>query len=62
MSGTQNVWTPTETQKTTRRCTNCGEHVTRQFARVFGDNADTVKACPNCATYRELDSADHHTG
>ena len=36
------------------RCRACGEHVTPQFARVFGDNDDAVRACPACATYREL--------
>ena len=60
MSQPQNAWVPGNTSGAGTNCTNCGEHVTRQFARVFGDNADIVKACPNCATYRELDTADYH--
>jgi len=40
------------------RCVNCGNQVTRQFARVFGDNRDVVHACPDCATYREMKTSD----
>lgn len=37
-----------------RRCQNCDTRVTRQFARVFGDNRDVVHACLECSTYREM--------
>ena len=37
-----------------RRCNNCGEFVTRQFVRVFGDNADEVYGCLSCGTARDL--------
>jgi hypothetical protein len=30
-------------------CTECGAHVTKQFARVFGK-----EGCVECTTYREL--------
>ncbi|WP_192498391.1 DUF7563 family protein [Halorussus halophilus] len=29
-------------------CESCGAFVTEQFARTFGDNTDTVHACPDC--------------
>lgn len=35
-------------------CENCGSAVTPAFARVFGDNANVVYACPNCAVAREI--------
>lgn len=35
-------------------CLNCGQYVTPTFARVFGDNEDTVHACPNCASMRTI--------
>lgn len=36
------------------RCTNCDKHVTVNFARVFGDNDDTVHNCLACSTRRGL--------
>lgn len=30
------------------QCQNCGGFVTRDFARVFGDNRDAVHGCPDC--------------
>jgi len=30
-------------------CDNCGGFVTRDFARVFGDNEGTVQACLECS-------------
>lgn len=36
-------------------CRNCGEHVTVQFARVFGDNEDTVTKCIECVPNAALD-------
>ncbi|WP_449404862.1 DUF7563 family protein [Haloplanus natans] len=30
-------------------CKNCGNHVSKCFARVFGDEAGRVYACPNCS-------------
>lgn len=37
------------------RCRNCESHVTVQFARVFGDNEDTVHNCMSCVPNAELD-------
>lgn len=37
------------------QCTNCGTHVTGMFARVFGDNEDTIHRCMNCAPNTDLD-------
>ena len=39
---------------TNRRCQNCGEYVTDQFAKVFGNNEDRVYACLDCSTTRAL--------
>lgn len=54
-------WTPmTTSQRTTApQCVNCDNQVTRQFARVFGDNRDVVHACPECSTYREMKTSDY---
>ncbi|EMA31705.1 DUF7563 family protein [Halobiforma nitratireducens] len=30
-------------------CENCNTHVSRQYARVFGDEHNDVHACPECA-------------
>ncbi|MFW5903622.1 MAG: DUF7563 family protein [archaeon] len=30
-------------------CDHCGEHVSDQFARVFGNERGQVLACPNCS-------------
>jgi len=35
------------------KCSNCGEHVTPDFLRVFGIDNE-VHGCPACATYAEL--------
>ncbi|WP_425606696.1 DUF7563 family protein [Natrinema marinum] len=32
----------------TRECENCGNHVSDQFARVFGDDAGRVRSCIDC--------------
>lgn len=40
-------------------CQNCDNTVTRQFARVFGDNDDIVHGCPSCTTYREMQDGSH---
>jgi hypothetical protein len=37
------------------RCKNCGAHVTTQFARVFGDNEDTVHHCIGCVPNGDLE-------
>jgi hypothetical protein len=37
-------------------CENCGAFVTRDFARVFGDNHENVGACVECTTGRDLKS------
>jgi hypothetical protein len=36
------------------RCRNCENHVTEQFARVFGDNEDEVHNCIDCTSNAEL--------
>lgn len=53
-------WEPgaQDTDTSRPRCVTCGNHVTRQFARVFGDNGDVVHACPECSTYREMKTSD----
>ena len=57
---TETKWTPLESERQTSapRCVTCGNQVTRQFARVFGDNRDVVHACPECSTYREMKTSD----
>jgi len=35
-------------------CKNCGAFVTKQFARVFGDNRNRVHACIECSTLASL--------
>lgn len=51
-------WNPMaddETDTGTRtRCGNCDKTVSQQFARVFGDNENTIFGCPSCRSYREL--------
>lgn len=29
-------------------CTTCGNHVTHEYVRVFGDNENSVDSCRNC--------------
>ena len=57
---TETKWTPMSSRESTSapRCVNCGSQVTRQFARVFGDNRDVVHACPDCSTYREMKTSE----
>ncbi|MFC7134023.1 MULTISPECIES: DUF7563 family protein [Salinibaculum] len=38
----------------TNQCNNCNTYVTQQFARVFGDNDNTVHACIECSTLHAL--------
>jgi DNA-directed RNA polymerase subunit RPC12/RpoP len=54
-------WAPMTTSRQTAapKCITCGNQVTRQFARVFGDNRDVVHACPDCSTYREMKTSDY---
>lgn len=54
MSADRPPWAPTADEPEPKRCQNCGSQVSRRFTRVFGDNTDTVHACPSCATYRAL--------
>lgn len=35
-------------------CQNCGSSVSRDFARVFGDNEDRVDRCLECSTFRDV--------
>jgi predicted nucleic acid-binding Zn-ribbon protein len=37
----------------TAKCQSCGMFVSQSFARVFGDNQDRVRGCPECSTFRE---------
>lgn len=50
-------WNPNAAAETAPRCQNCGTQHTKQFARVFGDNRDVIHACPDCETYREMQTA-----
>ena len=36
------------------RCRNCGSFVTRDFARVFGNNHNEVYGCLECMTATEV--------
>jgi len=38
-------------------CVTCGNHVTEQFARVFGDNRDVVRRCIDCSRAADLDES-----
>lgn len=29
-------------------CQNCGRMVSERFAKVYGDNSDTMQYCPEC--------------
>ncbi|WP_438267481.1 DUF7563 family protein [Haladaptatus halobius] len=35
-------------------CQNCGSFITRDFARVFGDNQNTVHGCLNCMSKTDV--------
>lgn len=35
-------------------CNNCGAFVTHDFARVFGDNKETVAGCLDCMPIGEF--------
>ncbi|MCU4924919.1 hypothetical protein OB905_02825 [Halobacteria archaeon AArc-dxtr1] len=54
-------WTPISSRRQTAspRCITCDNQVTKQFARVFGDNRNVVHACPECSTYREMKTSDY---
>lgn len=39
---------------TTVTCQNCGERVSSEYARVFGNDADELHACSNCSTQRAV--------
>ncbi len=40
-------------------CEQCGNQVSAEFARVFGDNHHRlINGCPDCATYREITGTD----
>ncbi len=36
------------------RCLSCDTYVSADFARVFGNNEDTIYACLNCTTLAAL--------
>ena len=44
----------TESRIPETRCQNCGSFVTRDFARVFGDNQNTVHGCLECMNGAEI--------
>lgn len=35
-------------------CRHCGEHVSADFRRVYGDGEDRVHRCPDCDTWIRL--------
>lgn len=35
-------------------CESCGSFVSADFARVFGNNDDTVQACLECTSMTEI--------
>lgn len=39
---------------TSHQCRSCDTYVSADFARVFGDNDDTIHACLNCTTLAAL--------
>lgn len=39
---------------TMETCTNCGSAVSKEFAKVFGDNDDVVHICLDCASYGDI--------
>jgi len=50
-------WEPRETNNPdtgARVQCDCGETVSKDFARVFGDNKNNVSACIHCSSYREI--------
>lgn len=49
VTGTGREWSTNE-----HRCLGCDAHVSADFARVFGNNEDTIYACLNCATLSAL--------
>ncbi|WP_449289566.1 DUF7563 family protein [Natronomonas salsuginis] len=36
-------------------CEQCGNSVSEQFARVFGDNSNTVHACYSCESHQAIE-------
>ncbi|WP_245998472.1 DUF7563 family protein [Halalkalicoccus subterraneus] len=40
------------------RCNRCDGYVSRDYARVFGDNHDQVSECPNCPISWQEEEAD----
>ena len=45
--------------ETQSQCNNCGAFVTRQFARVYGNNHDEVYGCLRCQRARDLREGNH---
>ena len=39
---------------TTVTCQNCGERVSSEYARVFGNDSNELHACSNCSTQRAV--------
>lgn len=40
-------------------CTNCGNSVSEQYARVMSDRTDTIPACPECEDAKMIDGQKH---
>ena len=40
----------------------CGETVTKQFARVLSPTDDSVEHCPECSSFREIAGMHEHIG
>lgn len=43
-------------------CQGCGGHVSDDFARVFGDNADEVYNCLTCSDWATIQRGDAARG
>lgn len=39
-----------------KKCQNCGAHVSDRFGLVFGDSDDVVHHCTDCRTIRVVSS------
>ncbi|WP_225741293.1 DUF7563 family protein [Halorussus halophilus] len=54
MTQTDNKLTTSSDTMAENRCQSCGSFVTRDFARVFGNNRNQVFGCLECMTATEV--------
>ena len=47
-------WASNVDQQTQNHCTNCGSHISADYARLHEDADGDVHRCPQCATQREI--------